>query len=182
MQTIETILVCVPITGSREVSRKLYFVSILLLLNGCMSVVSTETYTTSFRFPVHPVADEVVIYVAKGGAYGSDWAYFSLELNGEYKILNADDCNYFVVKGSQFLLRSKRNSAGDPVAKLFRKNLKLGSTYYYLQDGNGKSKDSHFKEVTAQDIIPICAEYGFGRVMNNPPNTKWGENELKLVH
>lgn len=161
--------------------RFLYYASALFFLSGCINTVDKEILGT-FTFPVQPALDEVVIYVARDGRYGSDWEYFSLELNGEYKILNADDCNYFIVKGSGFTLRSKKNIEGYPVVKLIRSGLTLGQSYYFLQEGNGRNEERHFEEVTAKDIIPICAKYGFGRVMNNPPNARWGKNELKPEH
>lgn len=147
-------------------------------LTGCTSQVSKEVLV-NFSFPVQPAHDEIVLYVASHPAYVSDWAYFSLELNGEYKILNFGDCNYFIVKANHFTLRSKRNVKEDPVASLKGEDLRLGSTYYFVRDNNGKSAVSHFKEVTAKEVKPICAEFGFGRVMNNPPNERWGENDLK---
>ncbi len=152
-----------------------------IILNGCISTADKELWA-SFNFPVKPALDEVVIYVAKEPIYGSVWEYFSLELNGEYKILNGGDCSYFIVKGSGFTLRSKKNIEEYPVANLMRSDLALGKIYYFLQDGNGRSEERHFEEVTAKDIIPICAKYGFGRVMSNPPSARWGKNDLKPEH
>jgi len=152
-----------------------------IFINGCTSTADKEILA-NFTFPVQPASDEIVIYVAKEPIYGSVWEYFSLELNGKYKILNGGDCNYFIVKGSVFTLRSKKNIEGYPVVKLIRSGLTLGQSYYFLQEGNGRNEERHFEEVTAKDIIPICAKYGFGRVMNNPPNARWGKNELKPEH
>ncbi len=161
--------------------RFLYYVSALIFLSGCTNTADREIQA-NFTFPAQPASDEIVIYVARDGRYGSDWEYFSLELNGDYKILNADDCNYFVVNSSNFTLRSKKNIEEYPVATLLRTGLDLGKSYYFLQVGNGRSEEHHFEEVTAKDIIPICAKYGFGRVMNNPPNARWGKNDLKPEH
>ena len=161
--------------------RFLYYASAFILLSGCITTADKEMLT-NFSFPVQPAFDEIVIYVARDGRYGSDWEYFSLELNGEYKILNADDCNYFVVKNPRFTLRSKKNVGDYPIVKLVRSGLTPGHSYYFLQEGNGRNEDRHFEEVTAKDIIPICAKYGFGRVMNNPPNAQWGKNDLKPEH
>lgn len=157
-----------------------YLIS-FIFLNGCISTEDKETWI-NFTFPAQPKLDEIVIYVAKEPIYGSVWEYFSIELNGEYKILNGGDCNYFIVKGSDFTLRSKKNIEEYPVVGLVRSGLTLGQSYYFLQVGNGRSEEHHFEEVTAKDIIPICAKYGFGRVMNNPPNAEWGHNDLKPEH
>ena len=155
------------------------FASFIFALAGCTSSAEKEKIR-NFKFPIKPASDEIVIYVARGGRYASVWAYFSLELNNEYKILNADDCNYFVVKGDAFKLRSKKNTEGYPIATLTRTGLALGQSFYFLQEGTGRENKDHFEEVAAEDIIPICAIYGFGRVMNNPPNERWGKNDLKI--
>ncbi|WP_333609047.1 hypothetical protein [Arsukibacterium sp.] len=157
---------------------KNFIIIFAILLTGCSSRGSKDSLI-NFSFPIQPADDEIVIYVASHPAYVSDWAYFSLELSGEYKILNFGDCNYFIVKANHFTLRSKRNVTEDPVASLKGENLRLGSTYYFERDNNGKSAVSHFKEVTAKEVKPICAEFGFGRVINNPPNERWGKNDLQ---
>jgi len=159
----------------------LYFASSFIFLSGCINTADKDM-PINFTFPVQPASDEVVIYIAKEPIYGSVWEYFSLELNGEFKILNGGDCNYFVAKGSGFILRSKKNIEKYPVVKLVRSGLTLGQSYYFLQEGTGRNEVRHFEEVTAKDIIPICAKYGFGRVMNNPPNAQWGKNDLKPKH
>lgn len=167
--------------GHQKMNKTIFFASVIFVLAGCMSSADKDKIK-NFKFPIKPASDEIVIYVARDGIYGSVWEYYSLELNNEYKILNGYDCNYFVVKGDGFKLRSKKSSVGDPypIATLTRTGLALGQSYYFLQEGTGRENKDHFEEVAAEDIIPICAIYGFGRVMNNPPNERWGKNDLKI--
>lgn len=157
---------------------KVLVLCVLHLLVGCTSRVSKETLT-NFSFPVQPSSNEIVIYIAKKPAYVSPSEYFSIEINGQFKILNSGDCNYFVLKNKEFTMRSKRNAANYPIASLRREDLQFGRTYYFELNNNGRSIISHFKEVTANDIKPICAEFGFGRFMNNPPYEGWGKNDLQ---
>lgn len=156
---------------------KMLVVFVLHLLISCSSRISKETLI-NFSFPMQPVSNEIVVYIAKKPAYVSPSEYFSIELNGQYKILNSGDCNYFVVNENEFTMRSKRNAIDYPVASLRREDLQFGRTYYFELNNNGRSAISHFKEVTANDIKPICAEFGFGRFMNNPPYEGWGKNDL----
>ena len=165
--------------GHQKMTKTILFATVIFVLAGCMSSADKDKIK-NFKFPIKPASDEIVIYVARGGRYGSDWEYFSLELNNEYKILNADDCNYFVVKGDGFKLRSKKRTEDYPIATLMRTDLSLGESYYFIQEGTGRENEDHFEEVEAKDIIPICAKYGFGRVMNDPPNERWGKNDLKI--
>lgn len=157
---------------------KVLVLCILHLLIGCTNRVSDETLT-HFSFPVQPSSNEIVIYIAKKPAYVSPSEYFSIELNGQYKILNSGDCNYFVLNNKEFTIRSKRNAVNYPIASLKREDSQFGRSYYFELNNNGRSIVSHFKEVTANDIKPICAEFGFGRFMNNPPYEGWGKNELQ---
>lgn len=163
--------------GIQNVTRESLGILILFLLTGCGSLVSNEVLR-NFRFPVTPATDEVLIYLASASGYVSAWEYFSLELNGEYKILNYGDCTYFILKQNNFILRSKRNIEQDPIAELVQRDLSFGNSYYYVRKGIGKSSESPFKETTAKAIAPICAKFGFGRVSNNPPNERWGKNDL----
>ena len=157
---------------------KNFIIIFTILLAGCTSSLSKESLI-NFSFPIQPADNEIVIYIANESAYLSDWAYFSLELNGEYKIINFGDCTYFILENNEFILRSKRNREGYPITEFSQNNLNFGETYYLILKGTGKSSVSPFRFTTKEKAASICAEHGFGRVMNNPPNERWGKNDLR---
>jgi hypothetical protein len=165
-------------TVVQKMNKSMPTIAFIILFSGC-SFFSKDSSLSIFKFPVQPGLDEVVVYVASEPAYVSAWEYFSIAVGDQYKILNSGDCNYFLIKEKKFTMRSKRNIEEYPIAELKRQDLTFGQSYYFLQVGTGKDVDHHFKEVTADDIAPICKKYGFGRVMNNPPNARWGKNDLK---